>query len=65
MLVDIGSGYRFPSLLAVDTFSEIWTANYKTANKKANNMLKLKDWFFNKDYFWTANKRNRRQKDHE
>ncbi len=52
--------FRFASLFEVDTFFKYWTANYKTANKKTNVMLKLKDWFFEKGSFWTSNKRDRR-----
>ncbi len=53
--------YRFPSLFEVDTFLKYWTAKYyEFANKKTKVRLKLKDYFFEKGTFWTANKRNRR-----
>ncbi len=51
--------YRFPSLFAVDTFSKYWTANYEFASKKTNVRLKLKDWFFEKGSFGTANNEGR------
>ncbi len=52
--------YRFPSLFVVDSFFKYWTANFETANKKANVKLKLKDWFCEKGSFWTTNEQNRR-----